>query len=328
MPCSTFTKLKLASELVNLKSDSGLSQQHFKRMLEIMKGLTPNGGATIPCAFYEAKKMLAPLYLPKHKVDACLKHCLFYYREYEDLESHIHCSEPHYRPTYSGQRKHFPRKVLFYLPLRDRLKRLYLSRKTTKDMTWHMRSRTSTGWMSHPRGSEAWKHFAATYTDFAVEERNIRVGLCTNGFGHIGPKSPGRNLDVFLRPLVNELNDLWTVDVDTYDAYKQQNFQLRVELMWTISDFPTYGMLSGWSTHGRLSCPYCMEKTGAFWLKEGKKYCWFDCHRPFLLDNHEYKNQSRAFKKGKTLPSEMQEERRSGEELFDMVSKLDPNVFN
>ena len=34
--------------------------------------------------------------------------------------------------------------------------------------------------------------------------------------------------------------------------------------MWTINDFPIYGMLSGWGTHGRLACPYCMEDTKAF----------------------------------------------------------------
>ena len=34
--------------------------------------------------------------------------------------------------------------------------------------------------------------------------------------------------------------------------------------MWTINDFPAYGMLSGWSTHGKLACPYCMENNKAF----------------------------------------------------------------
>ncbi|CAM8965059.1 unnamed protein product [Rhodiola kirilowii] len=34
---------------------------------------------------------------------------------------------------------------------------------------------------------------------------------------------------------------------------------MRAALMWTISDFPAYGMLSGWSTQGKLGCPYCME---------------------------------------------------------------------
>jgi len=49
--------------------------------------------------------------------------------------------------------------------------------------------------------------------------------------------------------------------------------------MWTISDFPAYGMLSGWSTHGNLSCPYCMEYDKAFRLKNGGKTIFFDCHR-------------------------------------------------
>jgi hypothetical protein len=41
--------------------------------------------------------------------------------------------------------------------------------------------------------------------------------------------------------------------------------------MWTINDFPTYAMLSGWRTHGKLACPYCMDDTNAFWLKFGRK---------------------------------------------------------
>jgi hypothetical protein len=41
--------------------------------------------------------------------------------------------------------------------------------------------------------------------------------------------------------------------------------------MWTINDFPAYGMLSGWSTHGKLVCPYCMENNKAFTLANGGK---------------------------------------------------------
>jgi uncharacterized Zn-finger protein len=36
--------------------------------------------------------------------------------------------------------------------------------------------------------------------------------------------------------------------------------------MCTINDFPAYGMVSGWSTHGKLACPYCMENNKAFTL--------------------------------------------------------------
>ena len=84
-----------------------------------------------------------------------------------------------------------------------------------------------------------------------------------------GPKNPGKKLDVFLRPLIDELKKLWLNGVNTYDIYRKENFQLRAALMWTISDFPAYGMLSGWSTHGKLSCLYCMEHSKAFRLKHG-----------------------------------------------------------
>ena len=94
----------------------------------------------------------------------------------------------------------------------------------------------------------------------------------------LGPKNSGKKLDVFLRPLIDELKKLWLDGVNTYDIYRKENFQLRAALMWTIIDFPTYGMLSGWSTHGKLSCPYCMEHSKAFRLKHGRKITFFYCH--------------------------------------------------
>ena len=59
--------------------------------------------------------------------------------------------------------------------------------------------------------------------------------------------------------------------------------------MWTISDFPTYSMLSGWSTHGKNACPYCMSDSMAFYLRHSRKMCWFDCHRMFLPDHHPFR---------------------------------------
>ena len=50
----------------------------------------------------------------------------------------------------------------------------------------------------------------------------------------------------------------------TYDISMKHNFVMRAALMWTINDFPAYGMVSGWSTHGKLACLYCMENNKAF----------------------------------------------------------------
>ena len=73
-----------------------------------------------------------------------------------------------------------------------------------------------------------------------------------------GSRNPKHKLDVFLQLLIAELKKLWDVGILAYDISTEQNFHLRAALMWTINDFPGYAMLSGWSTTGRLACPYCM----------------------------------------------------------------------
>ncbi|KAL0284551.1 UNVERIFIED_CONTAM: hypothetical protein Sradi_7194300 [Sesamum radiatum] len=158
--------------------------------------------------------------------------------------------------------------------------------------------------MAHPSHGDAWKHFDRTHPSFASDARNVRLGLCTDGFSPFGnsstpyscwpviitvynlppwmcmqepfmflnmvipgPKSPGKNIDVFLRPLIDELKILWTSGVQTYDVCNKQNFNMRATLLWTTSDFPAHAMLSGWSTHGWLACPYCMDMTKSFNLR-------------------------------------------------------------
>ena len=103
------------------------------------------------------------------------------------------------------------------------------------------------------------------------------------------PKHPKRSLDVILQPLIYELHQLWYTGVRTFDYSQQQNFTMHAMLKWTISDFPAYKMLSCWTTHGRLSCPYCIHRTDAFQLKHGRKTSWFDCHRRFLPMSHLYR---------------------------------------
>jgi hypothetical protein len=60
-----------------------------------------------------------------------------------------------------------------------------------------------------------------------------------------GQSSPGWNIDVCLRPLIDELTQLWSFRALTYDISRKQNFVMRTALMWTINDFSAYGMVSG-----------------------------------------------------------------------------------
>ena len=65
-------------------------------------------------------------------------------------------------------------------------------------------------------------------------------------------------LDVYLQPLIDEMKELWVVGIEKYNIFMCTTFQMRAVLIWTINDFPAYGMLSGWSTSGQLACPVCM----------------------------------------------------------------------
>ena len=116
-----------------------------------------------------------------------------------------------------------------------------------------------------------------------------------------GPKNPKNKLDVFLQPLIAKLKELWEVGVETYDVSKKRNFQLRVALMWKISDFPAYSMLSGWGTAGKYVCLYCMEDSDAFSLTKGGKMSWFDNHRKFFPEDHLWRRNKRWFRKGRAV---------------------------
>ena len=75
----------------------------------------------------------------------------------------------------------------------------------------------------------------------------------------------GLNFDVFIQPLVDELQQLWSrTGVRTRDARAYMGmpvFNLRAALMWTLHDFPAYGLISGLTTKGFKACPVCGPHT-------------------------------------------------------------------
>jgi hypothetical protein len=114
-----------------------------------------------------------------------------------------------------------------------------------------------------------------------------------------GPDDPGKHLDVFLKPLIKELLELWENGIPAYDVSTKTNFTLRAAVMWTVSDFPAYSMLSGRKTSGKHACPHCLEDTNAFRLPVSAKESWFDCHRRFLPEDHVYRKNKNHFLKNR-----------------------------
>ena len=187
------------------------------------------------------------------------------------------------------------------MPITDRLQRLYAHEATTKMMRWHKESpRSMSGRMDHPHDGEAWQQFDVDFSEFALEARNVRLGIATDGFTPYGPmdapyscwlvfvfpynlppgvamrpeyiflslvipgpEHPRKKFSVFMRPLVDGLQTLKD-GVLTWDASVKKSFTMKATYLWSIHDFPALRMLSGWSTHGLLACHRCLGDTKAF----------------------------------------------------------------
>ncbi|KAF5442714.1 hypothetical protein F2P56_035341 [Juglans regia] len=221
-------------------------------------------------------------------------------------------------------------------------------------MRWHLEARVDDPTcMRHPADSSVWKDFDHKHERFSQDPRNVRLALASDGFNPFnnlskpysiwpvllvpynlppwsckkdpytmlsllipGPKSPGNDIDVFLRPLVDELKELWEAGIHTYDAYSGQMFRLHAALLWTINDFPAYANLSGWSTKGKMACPSCTVDTNSQWLVHGRKHCYMG-HRRWLPPDHIWRRKKNSFNGYEEY--RLQPSRPEGEELLEQL---------
>ena len=102
-----------------------------------------------------------------------------------------------------------------------------------------------------------------------------------------GPKQPDNDIDVYLRPLVEELLQLWNGNgVRTWDEHKQEEFNLHALLFVTINDWPALSNLSGQTNKGYHACTHCLLDTDSIYLGSCRKNVYLG-HREFLPTNHQ-----------------------------------------
>ncbi|CAL2246711.1 unnamed protein product [Prunus armeniaca] len=209
-----------------------------------------------------------------------------------------------------------PQKVMRYLPLKPRFQRLYMSTHTATYMRWHKEKRVDDDVMRHPADEEAWKEFDRMFPEFAANPRNVRLGLATDGFNPY--QDPGKSIDVYSRPLVDELKDLWTNGVRMYDKSTGKMFTLRAAVMWTVNDFPLYAMVSGWSTKGYMTCPICKEDVTSSW--HTGNVCYLG-HRRWLPWDHEWWENDKEF--DRNTERGLRPREWSGDEILEQLNRLD-----
>ncbi|CAL2253813.1 unnamed protein product [Prunus armeniaca] len=135
-------------------------------------------------------------------------------------------------------------------------------------------------------------------------------------------EDPSRSIDVYLRSLVDELKDLWTNGVRTYDKATGKMFTLRVAVMWTVNDFPAYAMVSGWSTKGYMACPICNEDVTSDW--HTGKVCYLG-HRRWFPWDHKWRKKDKEF--DRNTEHRLRPREWSGDEILERLNRLDFSPF-
>lgn len=161
-------------------------------------------------------------------------------------------------------KKRVPAKVMWYAPIVPWLKRLFRNKEHAKLLRWHKEDRKEDEMLRHPADGSQWRNIDSEFKEFAADARNLRFGLSIDGLNPFGeqssshstwpvtlciynippwlcmkqkyimmpvliqdPKQPGNDIDVYLRPLVDELLQLWSDEgVRVWDEYKQEEFDL------------------------------------------------------------------------------------------------------
>lgn len=100
-----------------------------------------------------------------------------------------------------------------------------------------------------------------------------------------GRESPGKVIDVFLEPLVEELLELWK-GVSTFDAITGKKFDLHAAVIWCIHDYPALSTLSGRVTRGYYACVHCDKNPCSKRIRN--KICYIG-HRRFLDRDHSWR---------------------------------------
>ncbi|XP_048493274.1 uncharacterized protein LOC125493794 [Beta vulgaris subsp. vulgaris] len=329
--CTRYSKLTAVITLFNIKTKAGISYSAFTSLLQAFGDMLSDDHE-LPKSNYYAKKLMCPFGLEYQRIHACPNDCVLYRNEYTDIDECPRCGKSRYRRAGVGDKKGPPAKVMWYLPIIPRFKRMFSIKKDAKNLRWHSERRTKDGFLKHPTDAPKWKGINRLHKTFAGEDRNLRLGLCTDGmnpFGNLssqdgtwpvllviynlppwfcmkwkyimlsilisGPKQPRIDIDVYLQPLVDDLRKMWDEGVSVYDAHADEN-------------------------KGKKACPICIDDTESKHISTCHKEVYMRTRR-FLRRDHPYCNKKKAF--DGTVEEGVARRPLTGVEVFDQVKGME-----
>ncbi|XP_059638837.1 uncharacterized protein LOC132281119 [Cornus florida] len=302
--CTNYTVMSAIVALYKHKATTNLSDTGFDGLLQMIGDMLPENNK-LPKSYYETKFFLKTFDLGYEKIDACKNDCCLFRKENKHMTKCPKCGASRWKENERTKKvkNGVPAKVL----------------------------RSGDRKMRHPVDTPAWHTIDKKWPSFASDSRNLRLGLSTDGFNPFGdlssayscwpvtlvvynlsplelmskenmmltllipgPRQPGNDIDVYLEPLIDDLKELWEKGVEIYDAFAKSTFNLKVILMWTISDFPAFSNLSGHVTKGKKACPTCSDDTCSRRLNCSTKTVYLG-HRRWLSLTHPFRKKKSWF---------------------------------
>ena len=251
------TQLSCTLLLLNCLRTHGASNALVNELFQLLADSILPGINSLPRSEYAASKMLKQLGLAYDTIHVCPgpRACMLFRGPINSmLERCSKCGADRYKKVGKSR---VPLKVLRHFPLIPRLERMYSTPVQASFMTSHARLTSTDDTMRGAYDSHQWKYINwRWWNEFAKEDRNLRLGMATDGVNPFSVKRsthstwpvliinynlppwmttkkhflmlsliiPGKRsvtgdfFDTYLEPLLEELQLLWTQGVRIHDA--------------------------------------------------------------------------------------------------------------
>ena len=344
------TRMQFCIVLMTLSTIYGVSDSFVTALLTYMAGTLLPRGNCLPRNSYEMKTMILRLGLEHERIDSCPNgHVLYEGDTNGNLQECPRCQHPRYVP---GSQK-VPFAVTRYFPIIPKMERLYKCPQVAELLDHFGDDEPAGNVMHSVADSFQWREVNRMYPELKKLSENLRLGLIADGvcphgnqsskhstwivliaiynfppwlatkkfFLNLsllipGPRAPTSDtIDVYLRPLVRDLLHLWegVPAVNMSRPPGQRDFTLRAILLWTVHDFPAFGLIAGQTVKGYVGCPVCGGDTVAEYSKSLRKMLYLGARR-FLPPGHRFRRARAAFNncpEHGTFPA-----RRTGEQIL------------
>ena len=171
--------------IMNCSRIHGVSSAFINELLHVLSQVILPQPNSLPTSEAAASSLLNKLGLGYEIIHCCANGCVLFRGPTKDANECPTCHKPRFRLHGKSM---VPWKVLRHFPLIPRLKRMFATPALSSLMTWHEKNLSQDGRMRGPIDSPQWEHVTSNLSAFAVEARNLRLGLCADGVNHFCTK--------------------------------------------------------------------------------------------------------------------------------------------